>query len=298
MKPPPRILPFNKEGMPTEQQTRDGLNAMPFLYMCILFLAGGFAGLGAGFMGIGGGAVLTPVCMMVYPMLGVDGDELVKIIFGTNMFLVTILSATAAIRHHRNERMSWRTVLAVGPTAVLGSVLGSWAASATDPLVLKKGFALLLFISSTVIIVRGSPNPSGPHGDGAVLPRSLLPLLGILTGFLGSFLGIGGGIVMIPALILLFALPVTVVAGTSSSIIICIGIAATFSYMWYGQTAHLNLSGWSTGYVWWSAAIPLMLGGVPLASFGAWLNARTHAKVLQRIFGAVLFILAVRILLT
>lgn len=271
---------------------------MPFLYVLILFLAGGIAGLGAGFMGIGGGAVLTPICMIVYPMLGVDDDELVKIVFGTNMFLVTVLSMSAVIRHHRNRRVNWRTVLVMGPAAVLGSVLGSWAATSADPFVLTKGFAILLIISSTIIIVWGSPNPSGQIGDGAVLPRSFLPLLGILTGFFGSFLGIGGGIVMIPALILLFAFPVAVVAGTSSSIIIFIGIAATFSYMWYGQAARLDLPGWSTGYVWWSAAIPLMLGGVPLASFGAWLNARTHAKTLQRIFGAVLLILALRILLT
>ncbi|MHB9028446.1 MAG: TSUP family transporter, partial [Candidatus Latescibacterota bacterium] len=53
---------------------------------------------------------------------------------------------------------------------------------------------------------------------------------------------------------------------------------------------------WSSGYVWWSAAIPLMAGGVPMAMIGAWLNARTRAKILQRIFGAVLFLLAIRIL--
>jgi hypothetical protein len=282
--------------MPKAGRFTEGRSAMPFLYPIILLLSGGIAGLGAGFMGIGGGAVLTPVCMIVYPLLGVSGDDLVKIIFGTNMFLVTVLSVSAAVRHNRNNRVDWRTVLAMGPTAVLGSVLGSWAASAADPLVLKKGFALLLIVSSTLIIVRGSPGPSGPHGSGAALSRSFLPLLGVLTGFLGSFLGIGGGIVMIPALILIFAIPVTVVAGTSSSIIVCIGVAATLSYMGYGQAAHLDLPGWSTGYVWWSAAIPLMLGGVPMAALGARLNARTRAKVLQRIFGAVLLVLAIRIL--
>jgi uncharacterized protein len=269
---------------------------MPFPYLIALLFTGGIAGLGAGFLGIGGGVILTPVCMVVFPLLGVDGDELVRIIFGTNMFLVTTFAVSAVIRHHRNDRIDWRTVLIMGPTAVIGSVIGSWAASVADPVVLKKGFALLLLVSSALITARGQVNPAGSHAGRPLLSRPFLPLLGILTGFLGGFLGIGGGLVMIPPLILLFALPVTVVAGTSSAIIIFIGIAATVGYMWYGQAVHMDLPGWSTGYVWWSAAIPLMIGGIPMATLGAWLNARTHDKLLQRIFGGVLFVLALRML--
>ncbi len=267
-------------------------------YFLVLLLAGGIAGLGAGFMGIGGGAILTPITLIVYPFLGVGGADLVKVIFGTNMFLVTVFSLSAVIRHQRNNRVDWRVVFLLGPLAVLGSVTGSWVAAISNPLLLKKAFALLLIVSSVLIVVKGSTKPSGAHAGRPLLSRKLLPVLGFLTGFLGSFLGIGGGVVMIPALILLFSIPVTIVAGTSSSVIIFIGVAATVSYMIYGQGIELVLPGWSTGYVWWSAAIPLMLGGVPMAMVGAWLNSRAKAKVLQRVFGAVLLVLALRILLS
>jgi uncharacterized membrane protein YfcA len=266
--------------------------------MFLLLLAGAIAGLGAGFLGIGGGAVLTPICLLVYPVLGVNGDDLVKVVFGTNMFLVTAFSISAVIRHHRNNRIDWRTVFLVGPVAILGSVFGSWAAAQSNPLILKKGFALLLIISSVLIMAKGSSKPAGAITEKPILPRMLLPVLGFITGFLGSFLGIGGGVIMIPALILLFTLPVSVVAGTSSSIIVFIGIAGAVTYMFVGKSMGLDLPGWSTGYVWWSAAVPLMAAGVPMAMAGAWLNARTQAKILQRIFGAVLFLLALRILLS
>jgi uncharacterized protein len=271
---------------------------MSLIYMLVLLLAGGIAGLGAGFLGIGGGAILTPICLIVFPLLGVDGNDLVKVIFGTNMFLVTLFSISAVVRHHRNNRIDWRTVFIIGPVAIVGSIAGSWAASAVNPFFLKKAFAVLLIISSVLIVVKGSTKPSGPLTDKPLIPHTYLPVLGLITGFLGSFLGIGGGIIMIPALILLFTLPVIVVAGTSSAIIIFIGISATITYMFIGQAVGFSLPGWSTGYVWWSAAIPLMIGGIPMATFGAWLNARTHVVVLQRVFGAVLFILALRILLT
>ncbi len=112
---------------------------MTELFFAVLVIAGGIAGLGAGFMGIGGGAVLTPICLIVYPLIGVDGGQLVKIIFGTNMLMVTVLSISSAMRHYRHGRVD-------GPYGArdcprprwLRSVLGSWAASHSDPLIPKR----------------------------------------------------------------------------------------------------------------------------------------------------------------
>ncbi|MFC1485581.1 sulfite exporter TauE/SafE family protein [Candidatus Latescibacterota bacterium] len=257
---------------------------------------GALAGLIAGFLGIGGGAILTPLCLVMFPVFGIPPDNLVQVIFGTNMFLVTVFSVSAVSRHHGNRNIIWRTVLIMGPLAVIGSFAGGWVASVSHAVFLKKAFAALLLFSSTLIILKGSAAPSTP-GRSAVfrLSESWLPVLGFFTGFLGSMLGIGGGVVMIMPLILLFKLPIERVAGTSSSVIIFIGLAGMVSYMVFGRHT-ISLPGWHTGYVWWSAAIPLMIGGVPLAQAGAWLNNRIHAKLLRRIFGAVLFIIAVRLL--
>jgi hypothetical protein len=184
----------------------------------------------------------------------------------------------------------------MGPLAILGSLAGAWLASIANPGVLKKAFAALLFVSSLLIVIKGSIKPGGDvKNRKAILPIKFLPLLGFVAGFAGSFLGIGGGVVMIPALILLFALPIDRVAGTSSSVIIFIGIAGMLAYMWYGA-GDVELPGWSTGYVWWSAAIPLAIGGVPMARAGVWVNSRLHARLLHKIFGLILLILAVKML--
>jgi len=263
----------------------------------ILLLIGMCAGLAAGFLGIGGGAVLTPFCLLVYPSLGIPDDIMMKVIFGTNMFLVMIFSASAVAMHHGNNKIHWKTVAWMVPLAVIGSFFGAWAAAQMDSSQLKKAFAILLVVSSLMIVVRGSTRPTGSRsGAKALLPMKLLPLLGFVTGFAGSFLGIGGGVVMIPGLILLFSVPVDRVAATSSSIIIFIGVVGMSSYIYHGWNQY-DLPGWSTGFVWWAAAIPLALGGVPMARVGAWLNAHTHDKMLQRIFGFVLLMIAVKMLL-
>jgi uncharacterized membrane protein YfcA len=260
-----------------------------------LLFTGALAGLLAGFLGIGGGVVLTPLCLVIYPSLGIKNDALIKIIFGTNMFLVMVFSISAVLKHHWNNNVEWRTVFIMGPLAIVGSAVGSWCASVADPTNLKKAFAVILFLSSLLIMLKGSTKPSNSNKTrSSLVPQKFLPLLGLIAGVIGSFLGIGGGVIMITPLILLFNFPIEKVAGTSSSVIIFIGLTGAISYMFYGQ-GNVNLPGWSIGYVWLSAAVPLMVGGIPMAQVGAWLNSKTHDKLLKRIFGFVLFIISIKI---
>ena len=147
---------------------------MPLINILELLLAGAAAGFGAGYLGIGGGAILTPVCLILYPVLGVVTPDLVKIIFGTNMFLVTAFSAASAMRHHRNNRVDWRTVAVMVPVAVIGSIFGSWAASTASPVMLKKAFAVLLIVSSLLIVLKGSTKPDGRIDGSSILSRRFL----------------------------------------------------------------------------------------------------------------------------
>ena len=257
-------------------------------------LSGALAGLVAGYMGVGGGAVLTPLCLVIYPALGIDSDNLIKIIFGTNMLLVMVFSISAAWKHHKNGNIEWHTVLIMGPLAILGSVVGSWFASIADPSDMKRIFAVVLLVSSILIITKNSKNPDSSNKlRKPLISLKFLPLLGFLAGMIGAFLGIGGGVIMITPLILLFNFPIEKVAGTSSSVIIFIGLSGAIGYMYHGHGI-IELPGWSQGYVWLSAALPLMIGGIPMAQVGAWLNSKTHDKLLKKIFGAVLFIIAIK----
>jgi len=267
-----------------------------FIDISVLFFTGALAGLLAGFLGIGGGAVLTPLCLIIYPSLGIEYDSLIKIIFGTNMFLVMVFSISAVLKHHANNNIIWRTVFILGPLAIIGSIVGSWCASVADPSDLKKAFAIILIFSSFLIIIKDTVrHKKSKSSQRSMVPGKFLPLLGFITGAIGSFLGIGGGAVMIMPLILLFNLPVEKVAGTSSSVIIFIGLTGTLGYMYHGQGL-VDLPGWSTGYVWWSAAIPLMVGGIPTAQIGAWLNSKAPSKLLKKIFAFTLMIIALKML--
>lgn len=274
---------------------------MPWTAQLLLLLTGALAGLAAGFLGIGGGAVLTPLCLVIYPLLypllGVENSELVRVIFGTNMALIAVFSLSAVTSHVKAGKIDLRTILILGIPGAFGAFAGGWFATMVSGLVLKHLFAILLMVSSVLIVVRGEAKP---RLDGRprrrIVSYWLLPVLGFFNGMLGSFLGIGSGVVMIPALLLLFAYPIDRVTGTSNAAIIFIGFAGMLAYMWQGAGAP-DLPGWSTGYVWWWAALPLALGGVPMARLGAWLNTRMHDRTLARVFGAAFLIIAVRLLM-
>ena len=140
-----------------------------------LLFTGALAGLLAGFLGIGGGAVLTPLCLVIYPSLGLEQYDLIKIIFGTNMFLVMVFSISAVLKHHCNNNIEWRTVLFLGPLAIIGSFVGAWCASVTDPAHLKIAFAAILIISSLLIILKGSTKPGSSKNPGkSILPMKML----------------------------------------------------------------------------------------------------------------------------
>ena len=258
-----------------------------------LMATGALAGLTAGFIGVGGGVILTPLCLMIFPAVGAGGDDLIKIIFGTNMFLVMGFSIAAVIAHSQNHTIDWRVVLIMGPLAVVGSFIGGGFASVADPDLLRKAYAVFLLVSSTMLVVQGSSKPTGEGR--AILPASLLPFLGLAAGLMGAFLGVGGGIVMIPGLILLFGMPVQRVAATSSSVIMFIGFTGMISYMWYGRGI-TALPPLSTGYVWWAAALPIAAAGIPAARLGAILNARASSILIRRISGALLLGIAIKLL--
>lgn len=261
-----------------------------------LMATGALAGLTAGFIGVGGGVVLTPLCLLIYPAVGAGGDDLIKIIFGTNMSLIMAFSIAAVLAHSEEKAVDWRTVFIMGPLAIAGSFMGGALATVADPGILRRAYAVFLLFASALLVVQGSTKPSGAHGERrGILPTGLLPLLGLIAGVLGAFLGIGGGIVMIPGLILLFGMPVSRVAATSSSVIVFIGLAGMISYMWYGRGI-AGLPAWSTGYVWWAAALPIMLAGIPAARLGAKLNARASSLLIRRISGALLFGVGIKLL--
>lgn len=111
----------------------------------------------------------------------------------------------------------------------------------------------------------------------------LLLAIGLVGGFTSGLLGLGGGIIMVPAMTLLAKLPIKVAIGTSLAVIIPTAIVGVAKHQ---QQGHVN---WQVaGYL----AATAIIGGW----CGAWLTGTVPAKLLERGFGLFLILVGARLL--
>ena len=108
-----------------------------------------------------------------------------------------------------------------------------------------------------------------------------LIIVGLIAGTIGAALGVGGGVIYVPALVVVFSLDQHLAQGTSLAVILATAVVAT--------VAHARL-----GNVRWRIAAPIALGGITGALFGAWIALGLDAEVLRRLFGVFLLAVAAR----
>lgn len=226
----------------------------------------------------GGGAILT-VPAMVY-LLGVPA----RAATAASLVVVGVASATSAVLHARAGAVRWKTALVFVATGIPASLLGTWANQGVDPRLLLSAFAVVMLVAATAMLRRlRRPRDTG---DNRAPRHTTLKLIagGTLTGFLTGFLGVGGGFVIVPALVLAFGLTMPIAVGTSLVIIALNSVVALLA---------------RTGSIWldWSIVAPFTIGAVLASALGRPIASRVPVRVLQGAFAGLLVVVAVAVLL-
>jgi hypothetical protein len=253
---------------------------------------GASVGFLSGLFGIGGGFLLTPLLIF-------SGIPPAVAVATVNLQIVAS-STSGALTYLRRNMLDLKlaTVLLIG--GVTGSFFGVWvftilrdlgqldAIISLSYVTFLGSIGTLMFVESIGAIMRArSGQPArvkrpGQHNWIHGLPFkmrfkrskiyiSVIPVLvlGGFIGFLGSLLGIGGGFIMVPALIYLLRVPTSVVIGTSLVQILATMAAATFLHAITSQTLDVILG------------ILLVIGGVVGAQFGAQFGQKIKAEQLR-----------------
>lgn len=119
----------------------------------------------------------------------------------------------------------------------------------------------------------------------SVLHLVLLLLIGLTAGFVGGALGLGGGIIIVPALIYLLNFSQHQAQGTSLMVLLFpVGIFAVMNY-------------YRAGYIDWKLALILMLGVVVGSYFGSMVSIKIPAVTLRRIFGIFIVLVGIKMIL-
>jgi uncharacterized protein len=227
-------------------------------------------GLSLGSVGAGGSLLAVPVLVYV---LG----EPVKTATTESLLVVGVAALVGAIREVRTGRVQVETALAFGAAGAAGSIAGTALNRLVGGPALLLAFAALL-LAAAAAMVRRRPAPSSRAA------RSLARVapVGLATGLLTGFFGVGGGFVILPALVLLLGLPITRAVGTSLLVIALTSSAAL--------AAHL-----ASGSIDWTIASALtgaaMVGALAGRRFGSSLRPERLGQAFAVLLVAVALVL-------
>jgi uncharacterized membrane protein YfcA len=247
----------------------------------------------ATFLGVGGGIMMVPLLIFLFPELGVSPACAVHLAIGTSLLVIFIRSIPAAISYRNRDLIVSRAVIPLALTSIIGTFLGSNLAAHLPGDTLRKVFAFIMFAAALRMAF------SRPIRTGESEPKMtwwMLLFVGSTAGFFSSLLGIGGGLVSVPLMGYVLKFPTKKLAGTSTAIMIFTSLAGMLQYVYFGYGS-AELPACAVGYVHWAAAVPLAAGGMLSAPLGAYLNHRLNVTVFKQAFAVVLVIVAVRMLL-
>jgi uncharacterized membrane protein YfcA len=189
--------------------------------------SGGIVGYSLGLVG-GGGSILA-VPLLVY-VVGVDNPHLA---IGTSAVAVAFNAAANVAMHARAGNVKWRCATVFAAAGSAGALAGSTLGKLVDGQHLLALFALLMIVVGALML-RGRART----GDAGVrLSRENLPRLlglGLLAGLLSGFFGIGGGFLIVPALMLATGMQALDAIGSSLVSVTAFGTTTAGNYAWSG----------------------------------------------------------------
>ena len=235
----------------------------------VVGLAAGFL---SGLFGVGGGTLIVPALVLVLAM----GQRLAH---GTSLAAVLPIAASGLIGYAVEDTVDWLVALALTLGAMGGAVIGTHALHRLSARALSRAFALVLIIGAVRLVVDRSEGTG--RDDLTVLAFAALVLIGLVAGVLAGLLGVGGGVVMVPAMILAFGMPAAVAKGTSLAVIIPTSVVATQRNL-RNRNADLKV------------AAAVGLSGVVSAFAASKISVRLDEDVSNALFAGLLAIVAVR----
>jgi uncharacterized membrane protein YfcA len=266
---------------------------------------GGVVGFLSGMFGVGGGFLITPLLFFI----GVP--PAVAVATGANQVVASSVSGVLAQLKRKAVDLRMGVVLLVGGMA--GSAVGIWvfawmrAQGQIDlfvqlsyvlflgligAMMLQESLRALLRSSKSGATVRRGHTHNWVHGlplkmkfRASGLYISVIPplMVGAVVGFLAAIMGVGGGFIMVPAMIYLLGMPTKVVIGTSLFQIIFVTAFTTVMHAVTSQTVDMML------------ALLLIFGGVIGAQIGARVGVRLRAEQLRVLLSLLVLAVSLRI---
>jgi uncharacterized protein len=240
--------------------------------------SGALVGFSLGLVG-GGGSILA-VPLMVY-VVGVPEPH---VAIGTSAIAVAANAAVNLSNHARGGTVIWSCALTFAAAGIIGAFGGSILGKMMDGQRLLALFALLMLVIAVLMLkTRSRIGLSDVRMNMTNMPA--IAGLGLATGTLSGFFGIGGGFLIVPALMLATGMPIMNAVSSSLVAVTAFGLTTAASYAW-------------SGLISWELAGLFIAGGIAGGLLGTRLAQHLSARrgALNVVFAAVIIAVALYML--
>ena len=247
----------------------------------------------ASMVGVGGGVFIVPLLILIY-------DFSPSHAVGTSLATIVFTSLASTANYSRQKRIYYKAGLILALTTVPGAFLGAYLTSIIEERLLGLIFGFFIFFVALRMIfklsfsgTKHSDTEKSTYNTPVDSESSLFEsknrvlsgvVLGFFAGLSSGLLGIGGGSLMVPIMVLAMGIPMHITVATSMFTMI---FTSTSGVIEHFRLDHINIE----------YALLLVLGTIFGAQLGAYASKRVSGRNLCRIFGLVLIIVSIRIIL-
>jgi hypothetical protein len=241
-------------------------------------------GLSLGLLGSGGSILTVPVLVF---LLGRDE----KLAIAESLAIVGGIALVGVAQYAWRGRTRWKYVLWFGVPGMAGAYLGAIGARHVAGAVQLAVFAVVMLAAAWAMLrgglgARAAPEQEPPHLSGRKLVEVVA--MGVAVGAMTGFVGVGGGFLIVPALVLLARLPMRDAIGTSLAIISLNSLTGFLKHR--GLLPELGLR-----VDWALLATFMAIGGVGSVA-GGMVSARVNQRLLRKVFAVFLVVMGLFIL--
>ncbi|MFX3675363.1 MAG: sulfite exporter TauE/SafE family protein [Paenisporosarcina sp.] len=262
----------------------------------LLVLIGLFSGVVGSLVGLGGGVILVPATLLLGGVFSLDPEITPQNVVGLSVIMMIFTGLASTLSYVKAKTVDYRSGLIFFIGSVPGTIFGAWVNKGLDLPSFNLYFGILLIMLSTLLLVKKYLKPVSwfvqrgkkttfidSQGKSFVYgyPVWFALLLTFGVGFASGLFGIGGGSIIVPAMILLFLFPPHVAVGTSMFMVFLSALV--------NSASHITL-----GNVPWLYTLPVVPAAYIGAKIGAALNQRIKSETLVFALRIILLLLGIR----
>lgn len=252
---------------------KNGVEAAATSAQVRALFSGSVTGIFGGLTGVGGGVILVPLLtdLLKLPQQKAHGTSLAVIIF---------TAITAAIAYSLSGQVNWFMAAGLAVSSIAGAYFGARAMIRLGDIRLRQIFGAFVILIALRLLLFGSPSQRPLFDTGSMERMLLVVTIGLTGGLLSGLLGVGGGVIFVPAIVLVLGEPQHLAQGISLSVIVVTASVATIIHYRHGNV-DLTLVPW--------LAPGAIIGGL----VGARIANALPGGDLQRLYAGVLLYIGV-----